>query len=279
RGQSASYKLTARLIRWPPHSKPWSLCVLPRVEYNVIRGWWRVVRHGSRRCFSARGDRDMDWEQGEESQNLEDRRRMSPKTIAVGGGIGALIIVLIGVFLGVDPNKLNQMLGGGGGGGGEGGGEKRPLTEQEERTRRFSSKILGFTEKVWDEQFKKIGKRYDPPKMVLFSNQVDTGCGTAPSAVGPFRCPASRTAYLDPAFFDELEQKLGGSKAEFSQAYVIAHEVGHHVQNLLSYSQKLDQKRRELSKREYNKWSVRLELQADYLAGVWAHFGQMKWKF
>jgi predicted metalloprotease len=224
----------------------------------------------------------MDWEQGEESQNLEDRRRISPKTIAVGGGIGAVIITLVAVFLGVSPDKLNQIIGGaGGGGGGEGGGEQRPLTEQEERTRRFSSKILRFTEKVWDEQFKKAGKRYEPPHMVLFSKQVQTrGCGTAPSAVGPFYCPADRTVYLDPTFFDELEQKLGGSKAEFSQAYVIAHEVGHHVQNLLGYSDKLDEKRRTLrNKAEYNRWSVRLELQADYLAGVWAHYGQMKWKF
>jgi predicted metalloprotease len=218
----------------------------------------------------------MDWEQGEESQNLEDRRRMSPKTIAIGGGIGAVIITLVAAFLGVSRDKLNQIIGGGGGGG-EGGGEQRPLTEQEERTRVFSSKILRFTEKVWDKQFTKVGKRYEPPKMVLFSRQVQTGgCGTAPSAVGPFYCPADRTVYLDPTFFDELEQKLGGSKAEFSQAYVIAHEVGHHVQNLLGYSRLLDQKRRTP---EENQYSVRLELQADYLAGVWAHYGQEEFNF
>ena len=115
--------------------------------------------------------------------------------------------------------------------------------------------------------------------MVLFSRQVQTGCGTAPSAVGPFYCPADKTVYLDPTFFDELERRLGGSKAEFSQAYVIAHEVGHHVQNLLGYSRIVDEKRRTLPKEESNRWSVRLELQADYLAGVWAYYGQKDFNF
>jgi predicted metalloprotease len=115
--------------------------------------------------------------------------------------------------------------------------------------------------------------------MVLFSNQVQTGCGVAPSAVGPFYCPADRTVYLDPTFFEELDHKLGGSKSEFSQAYVIAHEIGHHVQNLLGYSELVDRKRRSLPKEEFNEWSVRLELQADYLAGVWAHYGQQEFNF
>lgn len=115
--------------------------------------------------------------------------------------------------------------------------------------------------------------------MVLFSNAVNTACGTAPSAVGPFYCPADKTVYLDPTFFDELERRHGGSKAEFSQTYVIAHEIGHHVQNLLGYSTLVDQKRQALPKAEFNKWSVRLELQADYLAGVFAHYGQKKFNF
>ena len=115
--------------------------------------------------------------------------------------------------------------------------------------------------------------------MVLFSESTPTGCGVAPAAVGPFYCPADKTVYLDPTFFDELDQTLGGSKAEFSQAYVIAHEVGHHVQNLLGYARIVEQKRRTLPKEEFNEWSVRLELQADYLAGVWAHYGQQKFQF
>jgi predicted metalloprotease len=115
--------------------------------------------------------------------------------------------------------------------------------------------------------------------MVLFTAEVQTGCGNAPSAVGPFYCPADRTVYLDPTFFDELQNKLGGSKADFSNAYVIAHEVGHHVQNLLGYSRIVEGKRRTLDKAGYNQWSVRLELQADYLAGVWAYYGQKKFNF
>src|SRR5262249_24379287 len=139
-----------------------------------------------------------------------------------------------------------------------------------DRTRHFVATVLKFTEVVWEEQFEKMGKSYDPPQLVHFSGRVKTsGCGVAPSEVGPFYCPADRTVYLDPTFFAELERKLGGSKAEFSQAYVIAHEVGHHVQNLLGYHARV----REFQ-REGKNASVRTELQADYLAGVWAHYGQ-----
>jgi predicted metalloprotease len=224
----------------------------------------------------------MDWEKGEESENLEDRRRLSGRTIAVGGGIGAGIIVLIGALFGFDPQKINQFLGGGQNGGQDGAGrpgEERPATPEESRSRKFASHILRFTEVVWDQQFRNAGKHYEPPHMVLFTDEVDTGCGKAPSAVGPFYCPADKTVYLDPTFFEELEKKLGGSKAEFSQAYVIAHEVGHHVQNLLGYSRLVHEKRRTLPKEEFNTWSVRLELQADYLAGVWAHHGQKEFHF
>jgi len=221
----------------------------------------------------------MDWEKGEESKNLEDRRGMGSKTLAIGG-LGTLVILLIGYFLGVDPQKLTQLVGNIQGGGDKNGQvEERPLTAEELRTRKFAATILGFTEQVWGEQFRLMGKTYVPPRMVLFTEQVDTACGTAPSAVGPFYCPADQVVYLDPTFFDELQQKLGGSKGEFSQAYVIAHEVGHHVQNLLGYSRLVDEKRQSLPKTEFNKWSVRLELQADYLAGVWAHHGQEKFNF
>jgi predicted metalloprotease len=221
----------------------------------------------------------MDWEKGEESQNLEDRRRVSPRVVAAGG-LGTLVILAVGYLLGVNPQVLNQLAGNlQGGGGGNAQVANRPLTAEEERSREFSSKILRFTEKVWGEQFQKVGKEYVPPHMVLFTDMVETGCGNAPAAVGPFYCPADRTVYLDPTFFDELEQELGGSKADFSKAYVIAHEVGHHVQNLLGYSRIVDQKRQTLPKAEFNRWSVRLELQADYLAGAWAHHGQEEFHF
>jgi predicted metalloprotease len=221
----------------------------------------------------------MEWQKGEESKNLEDRRRMGPRTMAVGG-IGTLLILIVGALLGINPQVLNQFLGNAQvGGGGNGQVAQGPPTAEEERTRKFAATILGFTEKVWSEQFRKAGKEYVPPHMVLFTDQVQTECGNAPAAVGPFYCPADKTVYLDPTFFDELQQKLGGSKAEFSQAYVIAHEVGHHVQNLLGYSRIVDEKRRTLPKAQFNQWSVRLELQADYLAGVWGHYGQEEFNF
>jgi predicted metalloprotease len=220
----------------------------------------------------------MKWQGHQESGNVEDRRRISKKGLAIGGG-GALLILLIGALLGVDPQKLNQLIGNPPGDVGANQGQERPLTPEEERSGKFTATILGFTEEVWGEQFRKIGRRYDRPRLVLFYDRVETACGVAPSSVGPFYCPADRTVYLDPTFFDELQKKLGGSKADFSQAYVIAHEVGHHVQNLLGYSEIVDEKRRTLPKGEYNKWSVRLELQADYLAGVWAHYGQQKFHF
>lgn len=221
----------------------------------------------------------MKWEGNQESGNVEDRRGLSKKGMAIGGGVG-LLVLIIGALMGVDPQQLNQLVNNLPQGPNAGNQvQERPLTPQEQRSRKFAATVLRFTEEVWDEQFRKAGKHYEPPRMVLFSEQVETGCGVAPSAVGPFYCPADKTVYLDPTFFEELEQRLGGSKAEFSQAYVIAHEVGHHVQNLLGYSQLVDQKRRTLPKEEYNQWSVRLELQADYLAGVWAHHGQKKFHF
>ncbi len=224
----------------------------------------------------------MKWEGYEESGNVEDRRTRGKAGMAIGGG-ATLILLLLAAFFGVDPNQLLNPQGGNRPGAnqpaGNPGGE-RELTPQERRTKRFAATILRFTEKVWGEQFQKSGETYQPPKMVLFYDRVQTGgCGIAPSAVGPFYCPADKTVYLDPTFFDELEQRLGGSKAEFSQAYVIAHEVGHHVQNLLGYSELADQKRRFASKEESNRLSVRIELQADYLAGVWAHYGQKEFHF
>jgi predicted metalloprotease len=222
----------------------------------------------------------MRWEGGRQSENVEDRRRLSPRGMAIGGG-GALVILIVGLLLGLDPNQIQQLLNNpqGPGGGPGGVAVNEPETPEEVRSREFARTILGFTEDVWSELFRKAGKEYEPPKMVLFARQVDTGCGSAPSAVGPFYCPADRTVYLDPTFFAQLQNDLGGSDAEFSQAYVITHEVGHHVQNLLGYSRIVDQKRQTESKTEANRWSVRLELQADYLAGVWAHYGQEKFRF
>lgn len=214
----------------------------------------------------------MKWRGHRQSENVEDRR-MSGKQMAAFGGGGSVIVIILALLLGADPMQLLQQANPPGGGNPP--GQQRDLNTEEKRYKEFASTMLAFTEDVWTEQFRAEGKTYQPPKMVLFYDRVRTeGCGVAPSSVGPFYCPADRTVYLDPTFFNELEQKLGGSKAEFSQAYVIAHEVGHHIQNLLGYNQIVEQKRRMLSKEEYNTWSVRLELQADYLAGVWGHYLQ-----
>jgi predicted metalloprotease len=221
----------------------------------------------------------MRWQGGRQSDNLEDRRRRGPSGgVAAGGGAMILIAVVV-FFLGGDPRQLQQLLQQVEVQRPAGGGVERPETAEDIRSREFAATILGFTEEVWEEQFRQAGSQYERPQMVLFTDRVTTKCGAAPSSVGPFYCPADQTVYLDPTFFDELEQRLGGSKAEFSQAYVIAHEVGHHVQNLLGYSDMVHQKRRALPEAEYNEWSVRLELQADYLAGVWAHYGQQKFQF
>jgi len=171
---------------------------------------------------------------------------------------------------GVDLNKLGVT----GGGGTDG-------PPPNDNYAPFVGKVLGTLEVVWKQEFAKPANGYRKPyenaKMVLFSAGVNTGgCGFAPSEVGPFYCPADRTIYLDPTFFNELERKLGGSKGEFSQAYVIAHENGHHVQNLLGYSARVDSKRKT---RQENEYSIRLELQADYLAGVWAFHGQKQFNF
>jgi hypothetical protein len=219
----------------------------------------------------------MRWEGGRQSENLEDRRRMSARGVAIGGGT-TLVIVVVGLLLGFDPNQIQQLLGPAPIGPG-GAAVDEPESPEEARSREFAATILGFTEDVWSDLFEKAGERYEPPKMVLFSRAVETGCGVAPSAVGPFYCPADRTVYLDPTFFAALQERLGGSSADFSQAYVITHEVGHHVQNLLGYNRTVEEKRQTSSKADANRWSVRLELQADYLAGVWAHYGQERFQF
>ncbi len=199
--------------------------------------------------------------------------------LAVGGGIGTLIIMIIAVLLGADPRQLLQQLPqnpqpGAGAGAGGGPQEKRALNPAEEEAADFVSVVLRTTEDVWTEQFKLMGKSYQKPKMKLFTGQVVTeGCGNASAAVGPFYCPADSRVYLDVGFFEELRRRFK-APGEFAEAYVVAHEVGHHIQNLLGISDKIDSLRRRASKEEGNALSVRLELQADFLAGVWAHHVQ-----
>ena len=221
----------------------------------------------------------MRWRDQRRSDNVEDQRGVSPGVAVAGGGIGTLLILLVAMLLGADPRQLMQQLPqnqpGAARGPGGGGGEqaKRPVNPAEEEAKEFVSVILADTEDVWNELFQKMGGTYEVPKLVLFSGQVRSACGQATAAVGPFYCPGDSKVYLDLQFFDELKKKFR-APGEFAQAYVVAHEIGHHVQNLLGTSGKVDAARRRVSEAEANALSVRLELQADFLAGVWAHHAQ-----
>jgi predicted metalloprotease len=215
----------------------------------------------------------MRWQGGRESDNVEDERAVSPQQMMVGGGLGTIVIVILGLLFGADPAQLMRIVqqaqvaqpanpGD--------GGPERPLTPEEVEIGKFVKVVLADTEDVWTEIFAGMGRQYVTPKLRLFSGRTKSLCGMADSAVGPFYCPADQKVYLDTAFFNELSDRFG-APGEFARAYVIAHEVGHHVQNQLGISDKFDAMRSQLSKVEYNKQSVRLELQADFFAGVWAN--------
>ena len=214
----------------------------------------------------------MDWKGRRESENIEDRRMLTPRRAAVGG-VGVLILALLTYLLGGDPQKLlNQLQQQNNPQQGAEQGQAAPDPAQEE-LKHFVAVVLADTEDVWREQFRKMGKTYKEPRLVLFSGRVESACGLADAAVGPFYCPGDQQVYLDLSFFDELKNRFR-APGEFAQAYVIAHEIGHHVQNLLGISAKVHAKRASLSKAEYNRLSVRLELQADFLAGFWAYHAQ-----
>jgi len=212
----------------------------------------------------------MQWEDREESQNVEDRRRMSPKAgLALGGG--GLLVVFIALLFGLDPRQVANLIGGAGGGG-QDQGQIDPsiqFTPQQERMASFSKVIFGDTERIWSDLFAREGKEYKKPILVLFTNRVNSACGNATSSVGPFYCPGDHKVYLDLTFFRDLRERFR-APGDFAQAYVIAHEVGHHVQALLGTSDRVQAARQRGSEREANALSVRLELQADCFAGVWA---------
>jgi len=213
----------------------------------------------------------MRWRGRRESDNVEDRRGMGiPRGAKIGGagGLGLVAIVLIGMFLGIDPTVLLQ-------GVSEIQGppasvEQRGLPAANDDQRKFVAVVLAETEDVWHDAFKKIGQTYQPPKLVLFSGAVESACGMAGSATGPFYCPSDYKVYLDLSFFEELRTRFGAS-GDFAQAYVIAHEVGHHVQTLLGISRKVRELQSRVGPSEANQLSMRMELQADCLSGVWAH--------
>ena len=219
----------------------------------------------------------MKWEGNRESDNVEDRRGQGGGGggggFGLGGrgiGIGTIVIALVGGWiLGINPLTLLGVLSGGGGQTVQQQGPA-PAPPANDQMAKFVSTVLADTEDVWTTIFKQGGQTYNDPKLVLFSGAVPTACGTGQSAMGPFYCPADYKVYLDTDFFKTLSRDLG-APGEFAQAYVIAHEVGHHVQNLLGISGKVDGMRGRVSQREQNALSVRLELQADCFAGVWAN--------
>jgi predicted metalloprotease len=201
---------------------------------------------------------------GKGSENVEDRRGMKGGGVAVGG-VG-VIIVIIGLLFGKDLTGLVSQM---------------PTTEQGEVKRgrptdkqgKFVAGILESTDSIWIAQFKELGREYERPTLSIFEDAVPSACGNASSSVGPFYCPGDHKVYIDLSFYDELKNRFGAA-GDFAQAYVIAHEVGHHVQNLLGISAKMEEARGRLSEVEYNKLSVKLELQADFYAGLWAHHAQ-----
>lgn len=210
----------------------------------------------------------MRWGSGR-SSNIEDRRGMGMGKLA-GGGIGTIVIALIAMYFGVDPsvvlNQANNLA-----------PEQQTQTQfspEEEHLKEFMSVVLADTEDVWGELFSRAGKTYEQPKLVLFSGAVQSGCGAAQSAMGPFYCPADRKMYLDMSFFNELSKRLD-APGDFAQAYVVAHEVGHHVQNLMGIADRVHSAQQG-GGRASNALQVRMELQADCFAGVWAYHANKK---
>jgi predicted metalloprotease len=221
----------------------------------------------------------MKWEGNRESDNVEDRRGGGSGgggAGMLGGrsiGIGTIVIALVGGWIfGINPLTILGVLGGGEGGAPQVQVQQAPVqnTVADDPQKKFVKTLLADTEDVWRDIFTKGGATYRDPKLVLFRGATPTACGQGQAAMGPFYCPADQKVYIDLGFYDTLKNRLG-APGDFAQAYVIAHEVGHHVQNLLGISNKVEQKRGQVSQTEYNALSVRLELQADCFAGVWAH--------
>jgi predicted metalloprotease len=211
----------------------------------------------------------MLWQGRRESSNIDDRRGISGGGIAAGGGILGVIVLLVKFFIGggSDDSQLpipapNQQM----------SAQQKAAQDEEAH---FVGVVLGDTEDIWEQLMAKAGKDYPKPTLVMFNGSTSSACGYASSATGPFYCPGDQDVYIDLSFYDELKNRFGAS-GDFAMAYVIAHEVGHHIQKLLGISDKMDRLRQQLTEGEYNKYSVRLELQADFFAGVWAHYEQGK---
>jgi len=212
----------------------------------------------------------MLWKNLRRSQNVEDRRGGVPGGgVALGGGCGTLVLIIVALIFGINPLELLQQM----------PSQEAPPSagapnnQINDEAKDFVSAILGESEDVWTQIFRQRNATYQEPTLVLFSGRVSSACGMASAAVGPFYCPGDQKVYLDTSFFNELQTRFG-APGDFAQAYVIAHEIGHHVQNQLGTMRKVDALRTRMSEAEANDLSVRLELQADFYAGVWAHYTQ-----
>lgn len=214
----------------------------------------------------------MRWKGRKESSNVEDRRGMSPKGKGiVGGGIGTIAIVLVVLLLGGDPTSILQNV--------QLDDQTTNInyteTAEDKELAQFVSVVLAETESVWYAIFKEAGSTYREPKLVLFSGKVESACGVAGASTGPFYCPGDEKLYIDLSFFEELQKRFK-APGDFAMAYVIAHEVGHHIQKLTGVMDKMNELRSKLSQEEYNQYSVRVELQADFYAGIWAHYTEQQ---
>ena len=207
----------------------------------------------------------MLWQGRRESDNVDDRRGITGGHVAVGGGILGVIALIVNFLLGGNRGGTQLPL----------PGQNQPLSGEEKAKQdsetHFVRVVLADTEDIWAQLMGKAGRTYTKPTLVLFNESTSSSCGFASAATGPFYCPSDQEVYIDLSFYDELRNRFG-VQGNFAMAYVIAHEIGHHIQKLLGISDKIDRLRQNLSEQEFNKYSVRLELQADYFAGVWAHF-------
>ena len=216
----------------------------------------------------------MRWQGRRQSGNVEDRRGSGGKRLAVGGGLGTIVLVVITLLTGGDLGDVLRLVTGGGGPAiSTAPTSNRAPSAEEEAQAQFVKVVLADTEDVWNALLREQGAQYQEPTLVLFTDAVQSACGNASAATGPFYCPGDQKVYIDLSFQETLSRRLGAG-GDFAMAYVVAHEVGHHVQNLMGITNQVHSQRRSLSQADYNELSVRLELQADFLAGVWAHHAQ-----
>src|ERR1044071_1427435 len=212
----------------------------------------------------------MRWRGERESTNIEDRRGMSVGRVAVGGGLGSIVIMILALLFGVNPHYVVEQLPADQQPGVQ---SSRPQNPQQDELKQFVAVVLAKSEDVWTDVFRQNGRQYREPTLVLFTDQVRSACGIAGAAVGPFYCPGDEKVYIDLSFYEELRRQFN-APGDFAQAYVVAHEVGHHVQKLLGITQRVDAMSARSNQVEANQLSVRLELQADFFAGVFARYVQ-----